>query len=143
VIGINTLVVRGRGNSALAEGLGFAIPANTARAVADQIIQQGYFARPYLGIRWQPITPQAAAAYKLAEQWGVYVTNVVPGSPAATAGVQTGDIITRIGDTVIDANNSYINTLFRFQPGERVVLEVARNGQRLALEVTLGEARPN
>jgi 2-alkenal reductase len=143
VIGINTLVVRGRSGSALAEGLGFAIPANTARAVADQIIQQGYFARPYLGIRWQPINPQAAAAYNLAEQWGVYVTNVVPGSPADGGGVKTGDIITRIGDTVIDAQNSYINTLFRYKPGDRVVLEVSRNGQRMVLECTLGEAKPN
>jgi len=99
VIGINTLIVRGSGIGAIAEGLGFAIPANTARAVAEQIMQKGYFSRPYMGIRWQSITPNIAAAYNLPVQWGVYVTEVTTGSPASKADLQPGDIITRIGDT--------------------------------------------
>lgn len=142
VIGINTLVVRSVGSSASAEGLGFAVPANTARAVADQIIQQGYFTRPYLGVRWQSLTPDIAAVYNLPLQWGAYVTHVVPGSPAANAGVLTGDIITSIGGIAIDESQSYVNTLFRFQPGEQVTIEVQREGNTLQLQVTLGEAEP-
>jgi 2-alkenal reductase len=140
VVGINTLVVRSSESGAIAEGLGFAIPVNTARAVAEQIIQKGYFSRPYLGIRWQAVDPSVAAWYRLPVEWGVYVAEVIPGSPAASAGMQAGDFITRIGDVSIDENNSYINALFRYQPGDSVVVEVVREGLSLELQVTLGDA---
>lgn len=142
VIGINTLVVRGRGG-ATAEGLGFAIPANTARAVAEQIIQKGFFTRPFLGIRWQAITPEIATAFSLSRQWGVYVTYIVPGSPAQAGTLQKGDIITKINGIEIDENNSYMNMLFLHQPGDRISLTVVRDGQEIEIQVTLGEALPN
>jgi serine protease Do len=82
VVGINTLVVRSSGSGTVAEGLGFAIPANTARAVAEQIMEKGYFSRPYLGISWQLVTPRIARIYNLPVEWGVYVTQVATGSPA-------------------------------------------------------------
>jgi serine protease Do len=141
VVGINTLVVRSSESGAVAEGLGFAIPANTARAVAEQIMEKGYFSRPYLGIRWQLVTPRVARVYNLPVEWGVYVTEVVSGSPATEAGIQPGDIITRIGEVTLDENHSYINALFQFEAGDRVKVEVARGVQILALEVVLGEAR--
>jgi S1-C subfamily serine protease len=140
VVGINTLVVRGSGTGAIAEGLGFALPANTARAVSGQIIQQGYFSRPYLGIRWQPITPGIARSYNLPVDWGAYVTNILGGSPAAGANIRQGDIITRIGDVSLDASHSYINALFTYQPGDKIAIELVRNGRNVQLEVTLGEA---
>ena len=68
VIAINTLIVRNSGSGTVAEGLGFAIPINTAQAVADQIIQNGYISRPYMGINFQPITPDIANAYNLPVQ---------------------------------------------------------------------------
>ena len=139
VIGINTLVVRGARNDPVAQGLGFAIPANTARLVAEQIIQKGYFTRPYIGIRWQPITPEIAANFNLSQQWGAYVTNVVPGSPAHAADIRTGDTILRIGEVTLDADHSFINGLFRYLPGDQVTLEVIRDGQRFEVEVTLAE----
>lgn len=116
VIGINTLVVRSTGTGAVAEGLGFAIPVNTARAVAEQIMQKGYFSRPYLGIRWQSITPDIAAAYNLPVQWGVYVTKVLADSPASQVGLQPGDMITRIGDISLDETHSFMNILFVYKP---------------------------
>lgn len=140
VIGINTLVIRGNGISAAAEGLGFAIPANTARNVVEQILQKGYVARPYLGLRWQPITPEIAAIYNLPSPWGAYVTSVVPGSPAENGGIQDGDIITKIGDTAIDADHSYINLLFKSQPGEQLTIEILRDGQIIPVQVVLGES---
>ena len=81
VIGINTLIVRNTGSGDVAEGLGFAIPVNTAQAVAQQIIQKGYFARPYMGISFQPINPDIAARYNLPAQWGVYITKVADEQP--------------------------------------------------------------
>lgn len=139
VVGINTLVVRGSGGSAVAEGLGFAIPVNTAKAVADQIIQKGYFSRPYLGIRWQSITPDIAAAYNLPVEWGIYLTEVSTGSPADKAGLQQGDIITRIGEISLDETHSFMNALFLYKPGDQVTVELVRDGEKLQVQVTLGE----
>ncbi|MEW6286610.1 MAG: trypsin-like peptidase domain-containing protein [Chloroflexota bacterium] len=141
VVGINTLVVRNTASGDVAEGLGFAIPINTAAAIAQQIIQKGYFARPYLGIRFQPVNPSIAARYNLPAKWGVYVMEVVEGSPASKAGLQQGDIITKVGDVAIDENHSYVNTLFTHHPGEQVTLTVVRDGKEMQVQVTLGEAK--
>lgn len=141
VIGINTLIVRGgNGGSAVAEGLGFAIPSNTARFIAERIISQGYFARPYLGVSYQSISPSIARRYDLPTQWGAYVTDVGFGSPAATAGLERGDIIVSIGEQSIDGQNSYVNVLFAYQPGDQVAIKVLRDGQEMTFDVTLGEA---
>ena len=141
VIGINTLIVRNTDSGDVAEGLGFAIPVNTAQAVAQQIIQKGYFARPYLGISFQPITPDIALRYNLPAQWGVYVTRISSGSPASQAGLQEGDIITKIGDVTLDETHSYVNTLFTFKPGDQITLDVVRGTDNVQVKVTLGEAQ--
>jgi 2-alkenal reductase len=144
VIGINTLVVRGSGNtSTTAEGLGFAIPANTARIISEQIVSKGYFARPYLGVNWQGVTPNIARRYDLPVEWGAYVTEVASDSPAGRGGLQTDDIIVRIGDTRFDEDHSFINLLFAHQPGETVPVEVVRQGQSVELQITLGETSAN
>ena len=141
VIGVNTLVVRNTNTGDVAEGLGFAIPVNTAQAVAQQIIQKGYFARPYLGISFQPINPEIAARYNLPAQWGVYITQVAENSPANQAGLQVGDIITKIGDVPLDATHSYVNALFEYKPGDQINLEVVRGNGTTQVQVTLGEAQ--
>ncbi len=144
VVGINALIVRGgNGSSAVAEGLGFAIPSNTMRFIADRIIAQGYFARPYLGVSYQSISPSIARRYSLPAQWGAYVTDVNSGSPAANAGFQRGDIIVSIGDQSIDEQNSYINVLFEYQPGDQVSIKALRDGQEMTFDMTLGEASTN
>lgn len=140
VIGINTLIVRNN-NGDVTEGLGFAIPVNTARAVAEQIMQKGYFSRPNLGIDGQQITPNIAARYNLPVQWGIYITSVSAGSPAEQAGLQVNDILTKIGDTAIDETHSYMNTLFLYKPGDQVTLEIVRNGQTMQMQVTLNETK--
>jgi 2-alkenal reductase len=141
VIGINTLIVRDSGNGDIAEGLGFAIPVNTAQAIAQQIIEKGYFARPYMGISFQPINPDIAMRYNLPAQWGVYVTKVAENSPAGKAGLQEGDIITKVGDIALDETHSYINTLFTFKPGDEITLNVVRDGKDMQIQITLGEAK--
>jgi len=141
VIGINTLIVRGgTGGSAVAEGLGFGIPSNTMRFIAERIIEQGYFARPYLGISYQAITPSIARRYNLPAQWGAYVTDIDSRGPAANAGLGRGDIIVSIGEQNIDEQNSYINVLFEYQPGDQVEIRALRDGQEMTFDVTLGEA---
>ena len=120
VIGVNTLIVRGSGGGAVAEGLGFAIPIDTAQAVAAQIIEKGYFAHPFLGITYQPITPAIARAYDLPVQWGVYISRVADNSPASEAGLQRGDIITSVGGIALDE--------FAFLLEHAVCLQAGRYG---------------
>ncbi|RCK76970.1 MAG: Serine protease, DegP/HtrA, do-like [Anaerolineae bacterium] len=139
VIGINTLIVRSTGSGAIAEGLGFAIPINTAREVAEQIIQKGYVARPYLGIRWQLVTPRVAAIYNLGVEWGVYITQVFADSPASKAGLRRGDILVQIGEVKLDEDHSYINALYRYQPGDKIAVVVWRDGRLLTVQVQLEE----
>lgn len=142
VIGINTLIVRGSGSSSdTAEGLGFAVPSNTARAIAEQILQKGYFSRPYMGIRYQWITPDMASNYNLPVQWGAYVAQLDANSPAAKGGIQRGDIITKIGEQTLDDTHPYINALFAQTPGATIQLEVVRNQKTIKLQVTLGESQ--
>ena len=143
VVAINTLIVRSSGSGTVAEGLGFAIPIDTAKAVAEQLIQTGSISHPYLGISFQPITPDIANAYNLPAQWGVYITDVAAGSPAAQASLQQGDIITSIGGVALDTTHSYINTLFTFKPGDQVNVEFLRNGKTMQVQVTLGTAKSN
>ena len=100
-------------------------------------------AHPYLGISYQPITPDVAAAYNLPVQWGVYVTRVAVNSPAAQAGLQPGDMINQIDTVSLDATHSYLNTLFSYKPGDQITLSIVRNGQTLQAKVTLTEATHN
>jgi len=141
VVAINTLIVRNSGAGTVAEGLGFAIPINTAKAVAEQLIQTGKITHPYLGISFQPITPDIANAYNLPAQWGVYVTDVAAGSPASQAGLQQGDIITSLGGVALDGSHSYINTLFTFKPGDQVIVKFLHNGSPSQVQVTLSTAK--
>lgn len=140
VVGINALIVRGAGyGSAVAEGLGFAIPANTVQAISQQLIENGYVSYPYLGVSWQWITPSIAARYGLPVESGAYISGVESGSPADKAGLQQGDIVTQIGDTKLDADHPFINALYLFSAGNSTTLEVVRGQDTLNLQVTFGE----
>lgn len=139
VVGINTLVVRGNGSSDVAEGLGFAIASNSARAVADQIIREGHVARPYLGIRWAWISPQVAMLNRLPLKYGAYLREVASGGPAAEAGLESGDIITALAGVELDADHPFINELLKHQPGEKVEVTFWRDGETHQTEVILGE----
>ena len=142
VIGINTMIVRGNGySSAVAEGLGFAIPTSTAKVVSSQIIQKGYYTRSDLGVSWVDILPSIAARYDLPVQWGAYIRSVASGSPAEQAGLAQGDIITKIGDHAINENSSFLNALFNYAPGEKVTVEYNRNGKSASVSVTLREMK--
>jgi serine protease Do len=140
VIGLNTAIVRGTSGQPTVEGLGFAVASNTVQVVANSIIENGYIARPYMGIRWQWINPRLASRYNLPVEYGVFVAQVYPGSPAEKAGIEPGDIITRIGDVTLDQQNPYTNALYRYSPGDTVDLQVLRSRQEVDLRVTLEES---
>ena len=139
VVGINTLIVRNSNTGTVTEGLGFAIPINTAQAIAGQIMEKGYIARPYMGIRSQLVNPEIAAAYNLSVQWGIYITAVDPNGPASQAGIRSGDIITHINNIELDSSHSYVNTLFTFKPGDQVSVDYVRQNQVFHVTVKLTE----
>lgn len=143
VVGINTLVVRGSGSSSVvAEGLGFSIPSNTVKAIVDQLISKGIVVRPYLGIRWEWLTPDVAAANGLNVSYGAYVTEVTPNSPAADSGLRQGDVLVSMDGTQFDGANPFLNQLLKHAPGDAVTLVVKRGNSELQLKVTLAE-RPS
>ena len=139
VIGLNTLIVRSSRSGTAAEGLGFAVSANSIVAIASQIIETGRFSRPFIGIRFQTITPNIANRYRLPVEYGAYITEVVENSPADLAGLRSDDIIVEINDILLDETHSYLNTIFKFEPGEMVTVQFVRNGDLQAAEVMLGE----
>lgn len=141
IVGINSLVVRGAGSGPQAEGLGFAIPSNTARAIVDQIIHDGAVQRPYLGIQWRWITPAVAETFQLPSNYGAFVTQIVSGSPADQADMRRGDIVISIGGQKIDGDHPFINVLYGFDPGDTIQVGILRSGEPLKVEVELG-SRP-
>jgi S1-C subfamily serine protease len=108
--------------------------------VATQILDRGYFSRPFMGISYQAVSPDIAGAYNLPVQWGAYVTKVAAGSPASQAGLQVDDIITSIDNVKMDETHNYLNILYTYKPGDQVTLTVMRNGSQITLQVTLGES---
>jgi len=140
VVGINTIIVRGGSyGSAVAEGLGFAIPSNKAQAVASQLIEKGYFSYPYLGIRWQWLTSQITERYNLPVAGGVYISNVESRSPADQAGIKEGDIITQMGNQILDEEHPFINVLYSYTPGETANFQIVRGDDPMEVTVTFGE----
>lgn len=99
VIGINTAIIN------FAQGIGFAIPSNMAKQVLQQLVEQGRVVRGWLGVGIQPLTPELAKKFGVAEQEGVLVNEVFDKDPAAAAGIKPGDVITRIEGSVIDSPN--------------------------------------
>jgi len=134
--GINSQIISPTGGNI---GIGFAIPANMARNVAEQLISRGKVRRGHLGVTIQPITSDMAATLGLKDARGVIVNSVEQGSPAERAGLKQGDVITVINGTQIDESNSLRNIIASAAPGTEVTMTVLRDGREQQLRATLGE----
>lgn len=137
VIGINTLVVRSSNSGNIAEGLGFAIPSNLVRDLANQLIATGQVQHPYIGVSYNPVDSTVAAQLGLKVNQGAVVMQVSQSSPAARAGLQQNDVITAIDGQKIDQDHSLITVLFTHKPGDTVTLTINRNGTELQVKLTL------
>lgn len=141
IVGINTLVVRDTVGGAPAEGLGFAVPSNTVRSVAEQLISRGRIEYPFIGISYTEVTPQLAAEMNLNSKYGIVITQVTSNSPASRAGLRQQDVVTAIDNNPINETNSLRSILFRYRVGDKVTLTVERGGQTMQVDITL-VARP-
>ncbi len=137
LVGINTAILSGEtgGN----QGIGFAIPANLAKNIMDQILTKGKVTRGYMGILPQELTPDMAKAFGVPNTHGVAIANVVGDSPAAKAGLKVGDVIVAVNGTNVDDVNSFRLQIAGFAPGTTVHLKVNRSGQNVEVPVTLSE----
>ena len=140
VIGINTLVAGQAEPGVQAEGIGFAIAIATARPIADQLVSSGRAVHPFLGIQYAPLTPAIAAQLGVNAQNGIVIGAVVPGSPAAAAGLQARDVVTSADGQQLTDESSLAEVLSQHQPGDSVTLTVIRGGQQSNVQVTLGTA---
>lgn len=133
VIGINTAKAQS------GEGLGFAIPINTAKPIVDEIKSKGEFKRSYIGIKGASVADylQAYPDAKLGTETGVYIVQIYTGSPAALADLKEGDIITGLEGKKIETMTQLISGLFRYRPGDTVELSVMRNQRTMTFRVTL------
>jgi len=134
VIGVNTLVASN------ASGLGFAISSNTVRQIADELIKNGRVVRGFIGVQYTQLSARQAAQLGLPTgTTGIIVTQVVPGSPAAQAGIRVNDIITKVNDQVIDPQHPLQSLMVKFRPGDKVKLTLIRDGREQSVDVTLGQ----
>ncbi|MGQ0550773.1 MAG: S1C family serine protease [Armatimonadota bacterium] len=135
VIGINTAVIAGT------QGISFAIPVNTAKWVASQLIREGRVRRAYLGIQAQtvPLDRRAAVSYNINRATAVRVTEVQPDTPAAQAGLRAGDLIARAGEDVVASLDDLTMALGRHSIGQSLTLRVVREGRWIEVAVTPAE----
>ena len=130
VIGINTAKASG------AEGLGFAIPINTAKPIVEQIIKDGKFEKVTLGIKGIDVkTFETTTGTDLAADEGVYIAEVVANNPAQKSGIQAGDVITKVGDTKITSMSDLNKALYKFSVGDKAKVEVNRGGKNITIDV--------
>jgi Do/DeqQ family serine protease len=136
LIGINSQILSPSGGNI---GIGFAIPSNMAKTVMDQLIDSGKVRRSQLGIGIQRVTSDVAASLGIKEVRGVLVNSVMPGSPAAEAGIQRGDVIVALNGEAVEDSNSFRNRIAGTAPGTQVALTLLRNGQEMKVQPKLRE----
>src|ERR1051326_5242732 len=125
LIGINTAILSRSGGN---QGIGFAIPANLAHNVMDQIVHGGKVTRAFLGVMIQPVTPSIAKAFNLKQNEGALISDVSANSPADRAGLKPGDVVTKLdGQTVADSRALQL-TISQMKPGQTVHMSVVRDG---------------
>ncbi len=136
LVGINTFIISNSGSFA---GAGFAIPSQIAKATADQLIAHGKVDHGYLGISMNDVTPANASFFNLKDASGAIVAQVSPDSPASSAGLKNGDVITELnGHKIVDGSALQV-AVSQDHPGETIQLGIIRNGQPMQVSVKVGE----
>ena len=140
VVGINTLILSPAGQLGTSQsaGIGFAIPIDFAKSIADQLIAGTKITHPFLGVSAATVTPQIAQYYSLPVSSGALVQQVTSGSPAETAGIKVGDIIVSIDGQAISTSEDVFAAVRGAKVGQQVKVEVVRGSRHITIQVTLG-----
>jgi S1-C subfamily serine protease len=133
VVAINTA------NMPYAQGIGFAVPANTAKAILKELVEKGRVSRPWIGIASMKVTPHIARYYGLPAREGALVARVEPYSPADDAGLRKGDIIEEIEGSRIEDPSEIASQVRKKKPNESLTLKVNRYGRQMQIPVRLDE----
>ncbi|HTX21624.1 MAG TPA: DegQ family serine endoprotease [Candidatus Aquilonibacter sp.] len=136
LIGINTWIASNSGGS---EGVGFAVPVNLARRVMERLIGGSKLIHGYLGITLQDVNVDLAQEFDLPNQNGAIVDDVLPGTPAAKAGLQSGDVIVAFNDQPIADAHSLQLAVSSCSPGASAKLKIIRNGREQTMSIVLGD----
>ncbi len=131
VIGVNVATTAG------ADNISFAIPVNSVKPILEGFLKEGRIVRPYLGVYYSMITEEIARIRSLPV--GAYISRVVPESPAQDAGLKRGDIIIKIQDRQLNGEQSLATALAKFKVGDKIELEVDRDGEIIRVSLTLEE----
>jgi serine protease Do len=136
VIGVNTAIFSPSGGSV---GIGFDIPASTAKLVVAQLKDKGYVTRGWLGVQVQPVTADIADSLGMKQARGAMVDNPQDGSPAAKAGLEAGDVITAVNGAEVKDARDLARNISTIAPGSAVKLDILHKGEAKTLTLALGE----
>lgn len=139
VVGVNSAIFSPTGGNV---GIGFAIPASTADRVVKQLLAEGRVTRGWLGVQVQPMDRDLARSLGLSKPTGALVASVIPGSPAADAGVRQGDLILRVNGEEVENQGDLTRKVAAAPVGAPARFDIQRDGRRQTLTVRLGE-RPS
>lgn len=139
VVGVNTMIISQSGGN---EGVGLAIPSNTAISIGNQLRRQGRVQRGVIGVQVQTVNPIMETALGLPQNWGVIVADVAPGGPAEKAGLQIGDVILRVDGKPVENVRQFGTNLYRHAIDAMVTLEIIRDTHKITLRVPVIE-RPD
>jgi serine protease Do len=135
VIGINTAI------NPVGRGIGFAIPINVAKDIMQQLLERGEVVRGFLGVVIQTLSPELAAKFAVAENSGVLVGDILPGSPAEKAGLKRGDLIAAFAGKPVHTMQELQRSVAGTRPGTLVQLRVVRDRQERAVALEIGELK--
>jgi serine protease DegQ len=137
LIGINTAMYS-RTPDGASLGIGFAIPASTARQVLDDILRHGVVTRGWIGVGVQDMTRDLSESFKLPEIRGALVTEVYRGTPAEKAGVRLGDILVSVDGQPVMDSATMLNLVAALNPGRQATFRLVRSQQETEVKVTIG-----
>lgn len=136
LVGINSAIYSRTGGSL---GIGFAIPADLARQVMEQIVRTGSVTRGWIGVEVQDISRELAESFRLPTTEGTLIAGVQRGGPADRAGVKPGDILVAVESKVVTDSTSMLNLIAALEPGKSASLKILRNRQQMEVKVNVGK----
>ena len=141
LVGINSAIYSRSGGSL---GIGFAIPANLAKQVMEQIVRTGAVTRGWIGVEVQDISADLAESFKLSNLRGTLIAGVLRGGPADRAGIKPGDILLAVESRDVIDSTSMLNLVAALEPGKPAMLKILRNRSELSVKVSVGKRpKPN